>query len=615
MANPKHSIINDEKTTSMSMILFSLSLLTAKVRRQFFTLLVLRSSLAAIDLAAVVAVGIIVIMGTRGTGENGDYGILDSFIPDPSSTLGIGALATFALLLFAVKGIASLYIHNRTLRLLAREEIRFGQRATDVLFTQEISQLRLIETPTLSYALTQGVNALIPRLLGFFGVAVAEITSIVILAIATIVVNPFGALVALGLFASLLGVFQVIINKRLYQKGVSFANSMIEQGAGVRELVEAHREILVLKRENFFRSKLNDERTKAAVLSSGINFLGVIPRQILEFSVILSAVAVGLVEYLQHGNSKSLSAIGLFLATGSRIAPSILSLQGAIGAMKLAISESHTLRIALGPQQLIIPMSDDSTIFSRPMKTSLPQPVGLQVQRLDIQYPGSESNALSRISFDVTKGEKIAIVGPSGAGKSTLVDAILGIVKPKNGKVLLNGLPPGDYIASHQGSVAYVPQSPTIIRGTILENITFGLPLTELAEDAIHTAVVNAQLDSYVASLPLGLSSVIGESGATLSGGQRQRLGIARALLSSPGLLILDEPTSALDSQTEDNLTKMLATLTGKTTIIIIAHRLSTIADADMVIAIENGILVGQGSIQELSTKFPHLINTSQILN
>jgi ABC-type multidrug transport system fused ATPase/permease subunit len=105
---------------------------------------------------------------------------------------------------------------------------------------------------------------------------------------------------------------------------------------------------------------------------------------------------------------------------------------------------------------------------------------------------------------------------------------------------------------------------------------------------------------------------LVGESGATLSGGQKQRIGIARALLSRPGLLILDEPTSALDSQTEDNLTQMLATLSGKTTIIIIAHRLRTIADADMVVVIENGILVGKGSLEQLSKDFPHLINASQ---
>jgi ABC-type multidrug transport system fused ATPase/permease subunit len=389
---------------------------------------------------------------------------------------------------------------------------------------------------------------------------------------------------------------------------------MIEQNASIRELVEAHREILVLKRENFFRAKLNNEREKAARLSSDVNFLVTIPRQVLEFSVILSAVAVGLVDYLQHGNSESLGAIGLFLATGSRIAPSVLSLQGAMGAMKQAVGESHTLRTALGTQSLTSLLGkDDFTEIPPHQQNSPHQPVSLVIEGLDIQYIGSEIDALNNISFSVDKGQKVAIVGPSGAGKSTLVDAILGIVAPKNGEILLDGLSPSEFINRHKGSVAYVPQSPTIIRGTILENIIFGLPSAALTTEVIQEAVVKSQLDTFVESLPLGLSTMVGESGATLSGGQRQRLGIARALLSRPGLLILDEPTSALDSQTEDNLTQMLATLNGKTTIIIIAHRLSTIADADMVIAIENGLLVGKGSLQQLATEFPHLINASQL--
>ena len=593
---------------------FSLSALTPDAKKRYVFLLALRSSLAVVDLVAVVMVGVIVIMGTQENGVRTDYGVLNSFIPDSSSKLGLGALAAFTLLLFAVKGIASLYIHHRTLRLLAKEEVLFGQRATEFLFAQEISQLRMIETPTLSYALTHGVNSLVPRLLGFFGVAATEMMSIIILTIASVLVNPLGTLVAVSVFVLLIGVFQVSINNRLFGKGVSYSKAMIEQSASIRELVEAHREILVLKRENFFRTKLSSERRKAAALSSDVNFLVTIPRQVLEFSVILSAIAVGLVDYLQHGNSESLGVIGLFLATGSRIAPSVLSLQGAVGAMKQAIGESHTLRTALGAQTPFYPLGKrDSTDIHQHLQISTHQPVGLDIQGIDVQYAGSEKNALSNISFSVAKGAKTAIVGPSGAGKSTLVDAILGIITPKNGKILLDGLPPREFISSHQGSVSYVPQSPTIIRGTILENIIFGLHSDLVTKEAIQDALVKSQLDSYIESLPLGLSTLVGESGATLSGGQRQRLGIARALLTRPGLLILDEPTSALDSQTEDNLTQMLASLNGKTTIIIIAHRLSTIADADMVIAIENGLLVGKGSLEQLSAEFPHLIDASKL--
>ncbi len=592
---------------------FSLSVLAQNSRKHYFLLLAMRSSLAVIDLVAVGVVGVIVIMGTQGSGATSSYGALDSFIPNSSSNFSLGILAVITLLLFAVKGIASLYIHSRTLRLLAREENLFGQAATETLFAREISHLRSIETPTLSYALTHGVNSLVPRLLGFFGIAITEVMAIVILTIASLVVNPIGTLVALSVFLLLIGVFQMSINNRLFRKGVLYSNAMIEQNATIRELVDAHREILVLKRETFFRNKLNDERAKAAGLSSDVNFLVTIPRQVLEFSVILSALAVGLVDYLQHGNSESLVSIGLFLATGSRIAPSVLSLQGAIGAMKQAIGESYALRTSLGTKTAdSLLMDGGSEKVQLPIHGGPHRPVGLDIQGLDIQYLGSENNALRNISFNVVKGQKVAIVGPSGSGKSTLVDAILGIVTPKNGRVLLEGLSPKDFIDHHIGSVAYVPQSPTIIRGSILENIVFGLPADLFTTDDIQEALKKSQLEPYIKSLPNGLSTLVGESGATLSGGQKQRIGIARALLSRPGLLILDEPTSALDSQTEDNLTQMLATLSGKTTIIIIAHRLRTIADADMVVVIENGILVGKGSLEQLSKDFPHLINASQ---
>jgi ABC-type multidrug transport system fused ATPase/permease subunit len=610
----KNLSVADGEATTKSMILFSLSMLEPRTRRRFFILLLLRSSLAIIDLAAVVLVGIIVLMGTQEITSNNNFGIFNSLIPDPSSSFGIGTLGGIALVLFAFKGITSLYLHNRTLRLLAKEEIRFGCAATELLFSQEISQLRLIETPNLAYGLTHGVNSLIPRLLGFFGVAVTEAISIIFLTIASVVINPLGTLVALCVFVLLIGIFQVSINNQLYSKSVSYSNAMIEQNASIRELVEAHREILVLKRENFFRNNLNTERGKAARLSSDVNFIVSIPRQVLEFSLILSAIAVGLVDYLQHGNAESLGAIGLFLATASRIAPSVLSLQSALGVMKHAIGDSHTLRTALATQQFSSLLKKNTSIeaFS-PLPKSSNQPISLDVQHLDVRYLGSEINALSDISFSVPRGQKVAIIGPSGAGKSTLVDAILGVIAPKNGDIFINGLSPLEFINSHAGAVAYVPQSPTIIRGTILENIVFGLHLDVCTTEDIQEAVVKSQLDSYIESLPLGLATIVGESGATLSGGQRQRLGIARALLSRPGLLILDEPTSALDSQTEDNLTQMLATLNGKTTIIIIAHRLSTIADADMVIAIENGLLVGKGTLQQLSNEFPHLINTPQL--
>ena len=585
-----------------------------KAKRQYLIQLALRSSLAIIDLAAVVVVGIVVLLGTQESGSNNGFGMLNDFIPDYLGEMGMGTLAILALLLFATKGFVSLYIHNRTLRLLAHEEVLFGNRVSDLLFDQEISQLRLLETPTISYALTLGVNSLIPRQLGFFGVAVTEIVSITVLSIASIIVNPLGTFVALCVFALLIGIFQVSINGRLFKKGVSYSNAVIEESASIREFVDAHREITVLNRRKYFQLKLTCEREKAAFLSSEVNFLVTIPRQMLEFSVILSAVAVGFVDYIQHGNASSLGAVGLFLATGSRIAPSVLSLQGALGAMKQALGDSHTLRTILsgGILNSDLALKDKKSNLQKVSK-SRRTPVSVEVVGLSVKYPESAVHALTDISFSIGKGQKVAVVGTSGAGKSTLVDAILGVINPVAGSVFLEGAAPKEFIQSNPGSVAYVPQSPTIIRGTILQNIALGLDLDELDQNLIDETLDMSQLDAYLDSLPNGLSTLIGESGATLSGGQRQRLGIARALLSRPSLLVLDEPTSALDSQTEFALTKMLSSLHGNTTVLVIAHRLSTIADSDLVLVIDEGRLLGSGSLEKLSAEFPHLLNSSKL--
>jgi ABC-type multidrug transport system fused ATPase/permease subunit len=284
--------------------------------------------------------------------------------------------------------------------------------------------------------------------------------------------------------------------------------------------------------------------------------------------------------------------------------------------MQQAIGDSHTLRRALGGENLRLFACKGAVSPELPrVSTSPHEAVGLEIDGLVVQYIGSETTAINNVSFSVGRGQKVAIVGPSGAGKSTLVDTILGITVPLRGKVLLNGQPPDEFITAHPGAVAYVPQSPAIIRGTILENIAFGIPPNLLDTESIREVLVMAHLDSFIDSLPFGTSTMVGESGATLSGGQRQRLGIARALLSRPGLLILDEPTSALDSQTEDGLTRTLSHLRGRTTIILIAHRISTIADADLVLAIEDGLLSGQGTLKQLSADFPHLIEKSQLFN
>jgi ATP-binding cassette subfamily C protein len=205
----------------------------------------------------------------------------------------------------------------------------------------------------------------------------------------------------------------------------------------------------------------------------------------------------------------------------------------------------------------------------------------------------------------VTGGSTVAIVGPSGAGKTTLVDLMLGLYEPLEGTVLINGLSPQDVRAQFPGSFAYVPQKPGLVSGSIADNIALGFVSGDIDEERVWESLRKAQLASLVEQLPDGIHSSLGAHSDALSGGQIQRLGLARALYSSPRLIVLDEATSALDAATEASITEAIANLGSETTVIVIAHRLSTIQKSDAVHVMDDGQIVASGTFSEVRKKVP----------
>jgi ABC-type multidrug transport system fused ATPase/permease subunit len=164
---------------------------------------------------------------------------------------------------------------------------------------------------------------------------------------------------------------------------------------------------------------------------------------------------------------------------------------------------------------------------------------------------------------------------------------------------------PDEAVQRWPGAIAYVPQDISIVRGTIATNVALGFDLSEVDENRIWEALEIAQLRSFVEGLPDGINSTVGERGAKLSGGQRQRLGIARALLSSPKLLVLDEATSALDGKSEIDVSDAISKLKNSMTLVVIAHRLSTVRNADLVIYMDSGKIVASGTFDEVRKAVP----------
>ena len=221
----------------------------------------------------------------------------------------------------------------------------------------------------------------------------------------------------------------------------------------------------------------------------------------------------------------------------------------------------------------------------------------IEVKNISFSY--GKSQVLSNVSFDIAKGEVVALVGPSGAGKSTLIDLIMRFYDPKQGQIMMDSVDLKKFdIKSYRSMFGVVSQENLLFHTTISENITYGR--TNISEADILEAAKIANAHEFISDIPGAYQAIVGDRGMRLSGGQRQRIAIARAIAHKPQLLIMDEATSSLDTESERLVQDAIQQAIKGTTAIVIAHRLSTVTHADKIIIIDKGKIIGQGTHQQL---------------
>jgi ATP-binding cassette, subfamily B, bacterial len=222
----------------------------------------------------------------------------------------------------------------------------------------------------------------------------------------------------------------------------------------------------------------------------------------------------------------------------------------------------------------------------------------IAVRNLSFGY-AEGPDVLHDVSFTIAPGQRVALVGGSGAGKSTILNLLLRLYEPRSGSITIDGVDVRDYQReSLRGEIGIVLQDALLLGASIRENIAYGRP--DATHEEIEDAARKANAHDFIAALPNGYQTVIGERGVTLSGGQRQRISLARAIIKRPSILILDEPTAAVDSESERMIRQAIDRLQGGKTMIVIAHRLSFIRDSDLILVLEGGRIREQGRHEEL---------------
>lgn len=354
----------------------------------------------------------------------------------------------------------------------------------------------------------------------------------------------------------------------------------------VNQALGAVKDIKILHREKYFVNAFAGFGRKKMNAVKNSNFLGQVPKYLVE-TVCIITVLISIAYKVQTG-----TPLGALVPTLSAFAAAALKLLPSVSK----VSNYMNLIIFLKPSVDLIyrdlKETEDMAGFEhrdREQGMLSEKADRISVRHVSFAYPGTETDVIKDVSFDIPLGASVGLVGPSGAGKSTMADIILGILHPGSGEVLYGSMNVHENPLKWSKKLAYIPQAIFLSDESIRNNVAFGIETEDIEEEKVWRALEEAQLRGFVESLERGLDTLVGERGVRLSGGQRQRIGIARALYDDPEILVLDEATSALDNETETAVMEAIDRLQGRKTLIIIAHRLTTIKNCDMVFKVENG--------------------------
>ena len=593
-----------------------LRVMSQKDRRKILLVTVLQIIINLLDLVGVAIVGVLgalTITGIRsqqpGTRVASLLSILNlDSIQFQKQVAILGGLAMFALI---VRTILSIYFTKRTLRFLANRSALISGNLVSKLLSRPLLEIQTRSTQENLYAVTTGVQIITAGVIGSLVMSIADISLLLIMIAGLFVVDSTVSITTTILFSAIgFGLYR-FMHVRVATIGAMQMDLSIKGNDSILDALNSYRELVVSNRRGAVAQNILAQRLALANLTADLQFMPTLSKYLIESTIVLAAVIISAIQFLMQDSTHAIATLAVFLAAGSRIAPAVLRLQqNSLQIRNSLAASTSTLNILEQYADLNTPEVGNLTSN----KQYLGFNPSVSITHVDFSYPGSDLKVLRDINLEISPGDFVAITGVSGSGKSTLVDLILGVLNPISGEIKISETSPLDAFKKWPGAVGYVPQDVYLIQGTIKENFEIGLNDVQDHDRNYIKALTDAKMEFIFSSPNLGLNTMVGENGTKLSGGQRQRLGIARALTTSPRLLVLDEATSALDSETESELTESIQALKGSSTIIMIAHRLSTVRQANKVVYLSEGKIQAVGTFEEVRSRVPNFDNQAKLM-
>lgn len=561
-----------------------------------------------LDLFAMALVGLLGALSVTGVQSQNPTGRLLTLlkllrIDNFEFQFQIAAIAILTVLALITRTIISLTLVKKIYKRLAKQSAKISETLFNQMVMADYSDLKKIGFVELNAGINAGVNSAVLGVLGTSVTIISELILLLVMTIGIIAIDPISAILTFSLV--LLGLLS--LNRRLGSKNriLSQHESQLNLSSEekFREFYFSYRESLVYGRQEILKNRYVEERNRLSDVLAELTLMPSLTKYFVESIVILLVLVYGGLQFLFYDARHAIAGLGILLLVSARVVPSMLRVQQGT----LFIKRSS----ALGQKTLNLINGIDSAFDLGPVGSVVPKWFGgISLRGVNFRYPDDSKQTISNLSLEIKPLEFVAIVGPSGGGKSTLLDLMLGVVSPDSGSIQVSGHSPRICFESFPNKIAYVSQLTPLIRGSIQDNLNF----LEAGLDFSHLADSSSELKLLIEPFLPRLNEEVSSSESSLSVGQVQRLGIARALIRNPELLILDEPTSALDAQTEAVIASAIENLRSRCTIVVVAHRLSTVVRADRIIYLEKGQIVASGSFTDLRLQVPDFDKQAKLM-
>ena len=581
----------------------------SQARRRLLLAVLGSLMLAAIEVASVTAVVPLMQLVTGTPPDQGVPGRVGDVLGISDATTLTIVLAAAVLGGFLLKGIVGLGFRWWLLGVMMRQQVDTSRELLEYYLAGPYSLHATRHTGELLRNCTDAVGRTYSAVaMGAINIITEAVTITAVLGL-LVAVTPVPTIMLVVYFAVAAFAFARVTQPALRRNGeISHMASVDVFGAAINALGGV-KEIKLRSSYPYFLSRFTAARLEIARADRRMAFLTDLPRHVMELMFILGLGGLVAVIFATNPTDAALGVVALFAAAGYRTLPSVVRLLATFGIMRS--NDAVVLDVV---RDVVSARAWNATTDVRPDATPLRK--SLSIDHVSFTYPDGDQPVLDGVSLELPQGTSLALVGGSGAGKSTLVDLILGLNAPSAGAIRVDGADISEDLPGWRANIGLVPQDVWFTDGTLRENITFGVEAEDVDHEALRAAVKQADLDDFVATLPDGLETGMGERGARLSGGQRQRIGIARALYARPQLLVLDEATSALDNITERRVTETIQRLSGSITMIVVAHRLSTVRMCDQLVLLRNGRVAAVGTFDEVARddpEFAHMVELGSL--